>query len=248
MLQFRPRTIDRMIYNAIHFANEYRLPPSFNAEDIILDIGAHAGYFAQCVLEKGAGKVISVEAEQENYALAQQHLAEYIASGRAELIFGAAWRSDNNEDILYHSGHTYFSNHPLRNTGGGDVLWQTDGEVVPQIAFDDLLWQATDQGRRSVRLLKLDCEGSEWPILLTSKRLHLVEEICGEYHEIGGAYDQLDLPPWNFGHTAYTEQLIKKFLTSAGFKVETYRHQDAETHQPERLGMFFARRVGGAVN
>ena len=34
----------------------------------------------------------------------------------------------------------------------------------------------TEGGAGRVRLLKLDCEGAEWPILLTSQRLRLVNE------------------------------------------------------------------------
>lgn len=43
-------------------------------------------------------------------------------------------------------------------------------------------------------MLKLDCEGSEYPILMTSNRIHLIDEIIGEYHEIGCGRDQREIP------------------------------------------------------
>jgi hypothetical protein len=54
---------------------------------------------------------------------------------------------------------------------------------VQKINFDAFVLNITKQGKDRVRFLKLDCEGSEWPILVTSKMLHLVDEIRGEIHE-----------------------------------------------------------------
>ena len=53
---------------------------------------------------------------------------------------------------------------------------------VPVVAFDEVM----ERVEEPVSLVKLDCEGSEWPILLTSQMLHLVDSLCGEYHL--GAY------------------------------------------------------------
>lgn len=241
MLRFRSNTIDRMIFHMIYYGNEYRLPESFNSDDIILDVGAHAGYFAHRVLEKGAGKVVGVEADNENYKLACQNLSTYMDTGRAELILAAAWRSDKNDDVLYHSGYTRFPNHDLLNTGGGDVLWNDQGESLPKVAFDDLLLTLTNHGEQNIRLLKLDCEGAEWPILLTSEHLHLIDEICGEYHEIGGEYDDLEAPFHWQGHQCFTEELLLQLLAMKGFSVSTKRHCHPVTGAKQRLGMFFAK-------
>jgi hypothetical protein len=37
---------------------------------------------------------------------------------------------------------------------------------------------------RRVAVVKLDCEGSEWPILLHSKELNRIGWLCGEYHAV----------------------------------------------------------------
>ena len=39
------------------------------------------------------------------------------------------------------------------------------------------------EGHGQIDLPKLDCEGSEWPILLHSRQLRRLHTICGEYHE-----------------------------------------------------------------
>src|SRR5205085_1196267 len=110
--------------------------------------------------------------------------------GYVRLLHAAVWHSDPNDDELRFDGyHAFTESYPgmegIVNTGGGSVVWGL-GEPVAKIAFDDLVDLATNRGERRIRLLKLDCEGAEWPILLTSRRLHLIDEIVVEFHELGG--------------------------------------------------------------
>ena len=49
--------------------------------------------------------------------------------------------------------------------------------MVEPVPFDKVIEAVSQQGMRRISLLKLDCEGSEYPILLTSSRLDLVDEI-----------------------------------------------------------------------
>ena len=139
------------------------------------------------------------------------------------------------------------------NTGSGSVIWG-GGEPVAKIAFDDIVDRATNRGERRVRLLKLDCEGAEWPILLTSQRLHLIGEICGEFHEIGGALpgDQRG-PPGGRARllagrpTKFTIDVLVGCLERAGFTV-TYRRHMRPTGALEGLGLFFATRAPAGLN
>ena len=50
--EFRNGTLDQAIFNGVAVRNEYRLPARFAASDIIIDIGAHIGSFAQAVLSQ----------------------------------------------------------------------------------------------------------------------------------------------------------------------------------------------------
>src|SRR6478672_10465103 len=92
--RFRPGTLDEAIFNAVVLFNEYRLPPSLAAADIVLDIGAHTGSFARAAASRGCEHVYSVEPDQANVEMASGNLSSYIASGFVRLIRGAVWRSD----------------------------------------------------------------------------------------------------------------------------------------------------------
>src|ERR1041385_2348316 len=57
----------------------------------------------------------------------------------------------------------------VANPGSVSVIWG-GREPVPKLAFDEIVDLATNHGEKQVRLLKLDCEGAEWPILLPRQR------------------------------------------------------------------------------
>lgn len=51
-LALRPDTWDTEIVRSVWLRNEYRLPPKFAKDDVIVDIGAHVGAFALAYREK----------------------------------------------------------------------------------------------------------------------------------------------------------------------------------------------------
>jgi hypothetical protein len=118
------------------------------------------------------------------------------------------------------------------NTGAIQVTDAPATRRVPVVPFDELIDRATDGGARRVRLLKLDCEASEWPILLTSRRLDRIDAICGEYHVVPPAG-----PFAVAGYEEYTPELLERHLGAHGFRVRTV----PEPRQAG-LGLFFAER------
>jgi hypothetical protein len=73
-----------------------------------------------------------------------------------------------------------------------------------------------------VKLLKIDCEGSEFPILLTSRRLDHVERVVGEIHEQEeGIMKVLDPHTRVPGYAAYRVENLVARLESFGFAVTT---------------------------
>ncbi|HJZ76249.1 MAG TPA: FkbM family methyltransferase [Vicinamibacterales bacterium] len=250
--RFRPGTLDRMIFNGVVALNEYQLPPRFVPADIVLDVGAHIGSFAYAVVSRGAEHVCCIEPDRENCALAAEHLKPYIDRGFVRLVEAALWRSDPNDDVLRFDGYhpfprSYLGMEGIVNTGNGSVVWG-EGRPVDKVAFDDLVDSATQRGARRVRLLKLDCEGAEWPILLTSRRLHAIDEIVGEFHEIGGSFLEIgeDRPSATpmFRHDRFARFTIDdliRYLEAEGFRV-TYRRHRRPDGALEGLGLFFASR------
>lgn len=209
---------DSGIWREVVDHNEYNLPSMFSALDLIIDIGAHIGAFSYATLVRGVGEVHAYEPFPESFALLRENVAEF--GSRAVPHYGAVWRSDRMADELFVS--------TLDNMS---VLWQDSGTKVPVFSLDEILRiQAQDKGRR-VRLLKLDCEGAEYPILFTSKLLHLVDALCGEFH-LFKVSDRAKVD----GFPNFDGEAIRKFLTEQGFKVKIL-----PGNHPV-LGYFFASR------
>jgi FkbM family methyltransferase len=233
----RPGTVDETIFKNINFHNEYRLPDKFSMDDVIVDIGTHVGSFCYAVLQRGAGSVYGFEPDIENYQLARINLQEF--GERIRLYNQAVWRSDKTTPQIMLARID-------DNTAGGSILWANADDTkmksnVGVVAFDDMLWNITNGAQKRVRLLKIDCEASEFPILLTSRMLHLIDEVRGEFHELGGEYDNI-LIPEHFrvpGFDRFTILELTDVLRGAGFAVSSSRQDQSN------IGFFFASRESG---
>jgi FkbM family methyltransferase len=232
-LGFRSGTYDERIFREVHEGNEYRLPERLEPDDVIVDIGMHIGGFCMAALERGSHHVYGFEAEASNFECAARNLQPY--GDRVRIYNQAVWRSDRSAPSLKFTGS---SDHP--NTGGGGLIfWEGAGgfeQEVRAVAFDDVIRAVTDRGKQRVKLLKIDCEGSEFPILLTARTLPLIDTIAGEFHEVGGEFDTHLIPrrAQIRGVPRFTMPVLSEALQRAGFRVTSIRH--AQTH----LGLFFA--------
>jgi len=234
---FRPGTCDAAVWHNVVTLNEYRLPEAFAAGDVVIDIGAHIGAFAYAAASRGA-RVIAFECSRENYELARRNLAPEIASGQVEIYNVAVWRSDVNVGFLTFTGHPWHEEAKEVNTGGGNVLWGDKGEKpekVPCLRLDDILWRKNQPfgEEQWVRLLKLDCEGSEWPILYSADLLSNAVEICGEFHEV----EDREMPPELQAMPKFKIKMLQEVLIRRGFK-----HQVSERHGQSNIGLFWSRR------
>lgn len=212
---FRPGSMDRDIFLMINdpASNEYHLPDHFRPTDVIFDIGMHIGSFSHACLNRGAGQLYGFEPLKENFELACRNLNRF--AGQIHLHNKAVWRSDRVGERLRFNPST-----DETNTGGGTVAFGLGELEMETVSLDEMLDEVP-----SVRLLKIDCEGSEYPILFTSTLLHKVQAICGEFHEIGGTYHPGEIPPVSRldGYEQYTIAELKTFLEKQGFKVEWER-------------------------
>jgi len=237
-LILRHGTMDESIARSIIIHNEYNLPAKFDQEDVIVDVGAHIGAFAYACVSRGAGLVVAIEPVWENFALLEANMSVFAA--HVKLIHGALWRSDAPKKVtLRYDGFPRGEGDV--NTGGIAVWSGTGRRSVKAIPFDRLVDDLCGQGGREIRLLKLDCEGSEWPILMTSRRLQRVREICGEFHEIGGAFNNARFPEEIAGRSTFTQASLVEFLEASGFCVTSERSND-RVGKPTNLGHFSARR------
>ncbi|GAC1475099.1 MAG: hypothetical protein NVSMB9_26840 [Isosphaeraceae bacterium] len=230
---FRPGTCDEEIFRHVAQENEYCLPESFQPDDIILDIGTHIGSFSYAAALRGARQIHTFEPFRENHECAMRNLT--TVSNRVSLNHAAVWRSDRRKETLF------FKELKHVNNAAGHVLG-TQGAAVPAVGLDEIILRASKKGRRRIRLIKIDCEGSEYPILFTSKMLYLVDEIVGEYHNF--TTEQPPEHPFHKiaekarvdGFERYTIEELARFLDHAGFSVSIKRHGQI----PTLAGWFFA--------
>ncbi|MHB8590776.1 MAG: FkbM family methyltransferase [Vulcanimicrobiaceae bacterium] len=231
MTHFREGTVDADCWRGIVEQNEYNLPEALDPDALIVDIGTHVGSFVQACWNRGARNIVSFEADWENYAVAWDNVGNLHLEG-VRLLYSAVGRSDEKfEPCVRFGGYVPFFDGRV-NTGGGDVFAKAGREVMCT-RFDDI------RRGRSISLLKIDCEGSEWPILYTSD-LSRVQRIVGEYHSIPPEVEQsLCLP------NPCTPASLAFFLRRSGFStvdVQPANELHAQMHNGQRIGLFSASR------
>ena len=115
------------------------------------------------------------------------------------------------------------------------MIYDEVGQKLEAIAFDEVIRNVTNNGQKRVRLIKIDCEGSEFPILLTSRMLHLIDNIHGEYHNgVNSPLARVE------GVKQLTIVELTQHLQAAGFAVKSFPTNND-------LGTFFATRPGRAL-
>jgi FkbM family methyltransferase len=213
----------------------------FARSDVIIDIGAHIGVFSYMAHVMGSRNIHAFEADPANYALLKNNLHDLRG---IHVAYNAVGRSDADAPL-----HVIHSGYINENTGGGNVImrghpfefWKQElldsppaaaETQIPTIRLDDILARF-----ETVKLIKIDCEGSEFPILLTSRLLDRVERIIGEYHEVEPAMmPHLDPGAVIDGYAEYRKEHLADALRKHGFKV---------TFKPAArcLGLFTATRT-----
>lgn len=217
------------IFGPIVFGDEYQLGDCrFEPDDVVVDVGAHIGCFSYLCYSKGSRAIYSYEPRRRNFELLQSNLG---SRDGVHLYRAAVWRSDVHTPIELNLSGGFGE-----NTGAGSVIaggsridyaTQTianstgEPERVTAIRLDDILGRFD-----SVKLLKLDCEASEFPILFTSRLLHKVEIIVAEIHEVSSEGMALLNPESRVpGYDEYRLQTLVPALEAQGFEVATRNGQ-----------------------
>lgn len=216
-IRYRPGTQDQAVWRDVFVKNEYRLPDRFADSDVIIDIGAHIGIFSLACLARGAGALLAYEPDEANFNLLKTNLEEFPGAKAHHL---AVHRSDVAPTKLA------FSSYKPGCTATG-VVFPAESEVgVDTIGLDAII------GDKEIRLLKLDCEFSEYPILYTTTKLSQVREMVGELHTLGEGYRGTD---WDC-----TPLAVEKLLRKHGFMVEMWRAKSTDARS--RNCLFSAKR------
>ena len=199
----RPNTNDRQILSEV---GSYHLADiDFKTSDIVIDIGGHIGSFAiGCAL--GGVSVISFEPEPENYQMFEANIK--LNKLEKNIILHNKGISINGKDAYLYIDEINPGSHSM-------IKGCVDHKGSKKIVVETVTLDTITKDLPSVKVLKLDCEGLEYDILMWSD-LSKVERIVAELH------DRDKLPD------------LMKYLMTKGFFVKW--------HYGKRLGLLRAKR------
>ena len=178
----------------------------FRNDEVVMDVGAHVGWFSALALNRGTGHVIAIEASPQNCRRLRLNLSQW--KDRVTIVGKALWRSDRPEQTLAIA--EILDSDKTTNTGGGNVICGSRTVPVKSVTLDELV------GDQIISLLKIDCEGSEYPCFYTTKVLPRIKEIVGELHTFDGLFQPQDDVKPGFNNP----KAMASFLEENNFKVE----------------------------
>jgi FkbM family methyltransferase len=146
----------------IFFQNIYRNLPMHGKK--IIDIGAQIGDSAIYFAINGADKVVAVEPLDKNFRIATQNISLNDVSEKVSVIRAAC------------------SNETMKLSSRSDHV-QPEKSDIPVITLEEII-KRIDIDEQEGLILKMDCEGYEYQIILSSKdeTLRRFSHIQIEYH------------------------------------------------------------------
>jgi len=177
LFRCRAWTDDILIVNPI---TEFELRKYFSLKKgIFVDVGAHIGKYTIMVGRKlSEGKIVSIEADPENFEMLKENIAFNGLKNVIALNFAAF--SKDGEITLYRSVSPHTSGYSVY------LRDHTEAINVKAMKLDDIL---ANLGLERVDLIKIDVEGAEYDVLLGAKKtlekteVVICEVIWGEKSE-----------------------------------------------------------------
>lgn len=204
---------DESVFNEIFTDRDYKILDQIikNAKNLILDIGAHLGFFS--IYAKTINKDIPItafEPDERNFDLLKENLKlNHIKNITVKRV---AVSNTIQKQSLYISADSH--NHSLLQSANVE---QNNTKVVDTTTLDKILaWTPVCD------LVKMDCEGAEFEIIknLTPETFKKIKTFYVEYHE--------------FGDNLKKENLSEVFRKN-NFNVKTFY-----SHYDKRMGFILA--------
>lgn len=194
--KLRPRSTDRLIVNDIWLSEVYWKGDDIREGDVVIDIGAHIGVFSLFAASRGA-RVYSFEPHPENYQILLNNISINEMQDRIFPFNLAIWSSRASLDLHLAGDRT--GSHSMFGEAEECIRVQS---ITLREVFDN-------EGIAKCRLIKMDAEGAEYPILYTAPPdiLARIERISLEYHDLSAVQP-------NHQHLR-----LKEFLEERGFRV-----------------------------
>jgi len=119
--------------------------------DIVIDCGAHVGFFVRTALKAGAGLVVAVEIAPPNLTCLKRNFDAEIHSGKVIICEKGVWDRDDHLDLNL-----------FDNSGHDSVVFLPEqGKKSIKVALTTLDKIVSGLGLRRVDFVKMDIEGSE---------------------------------------------------------------------------------------
>ena len=180
---------DRSLYSEVFEANTYNVKPQELAGFTVIDIGANKGFFSILASLDGAKKIYALEPNLDNYKVLLSNCRDFnniIPVNLAVSQPGLKQVCISNEGAL------------------SRII--TEGDLVNCISLEEfmkILPQEIDL------ILKIDCEGSEYDILLPCPEL--IKRFKYIYSEVHN-----NMHP----NKSYNHVMLEEFINNLGFKSE----------------------------
>lgn len=177
-IKFRTRSTDRSTASEVFLLGAYVQSPGFELakDDIVVDVGANIGCFtlkaARCCPR---GRVFAIEPLPANFALLEENVAlNRLTNVRARCL---ALDAADGGRMLFHGAQC------------PSLHWRNPGSQSTEVTTRTLKSFLAEEGITRVDLLKMDCEGAEFDILLSAgaEELGRVRRIVMEYHNLSSA-------------------------------------------------------------
>jgi FkbM family methyltransferase len=162
--QIRPDTMDKYVVDELRSYRGVDIEPG----STVLDIGANIGVFSKWAAGQGAGLVIAVEPDAENFQLLQTNTAPWdVATFQAAVV-----RNSHATPTV----PLYLATGPNKgNHITGAAVRGRPHVDVPTISWSELL-------ERKPSVIKIDCEGAEYEFLDPTLIPECTDEVIMEYH------------------------------------------------------------------
>lgn len=209
MFNLRYNSFDEKIYNDVYVNNAYMVDDLTNK--VVIDIGAHIGSFIKAAVEKNAKFVDAYEMCSVSYDQCLKNIKNYE---NVRLSQKVVW-SQSGEKIKVPTSISYskINEKNILNTGGETLMFNIDNEyeMIETISLDDIV-----SNYDRIGLIKMDCEGSEYPILYNFNNFEKVDAFAIEFH----CYALMDTPLVSEeDYLLYNEYELKNYLETKGFSV-----------------------------
>lgn len=146
----------------------------YNSDDIIIDVGANIGWYSLLLdhMEYGPGVIYAFEPNSLNYSLLKYNIS---LNGASKIVAVNKAVSDRNgKATLYNYGDNNLGRHSML------PLFKGSSEKITTITLDKFIKKNND--KKIIKLIKIDVEGYELPVLLGAKNvLEYTENLIVEF-------------------------------------------------------------------